>query len=116
MTELNVRVRVTRYEVTALPDDIVNNRSGFVLTVEWRGRVGGWAIMRKGNCWNRVKRQWDFQGLPSGLAEDWLRDHRFQRVMDALEEAKLLAPLLTVNGWTVEQAIDMERGKEVSRG
>jgi hypothetical protein len=115
VTEPAINVRVTRYEVTALPDDVVNNRGGFVLTVEYRGN-GRWGIYEGGRCWNRRTGEWDHERLPSGRADAWLREHRFARVMDALETAKTLAPTLTVNGWTVEQAIRMERGEVVTRG
>lgn len=110
--ELSTTVRATRYEVTALPDDIVHNRSGFVLTVEARGR-GRWAVCEGGRCWNRRTKDWDYESLPSGRTDEWLAEHRFDRLTQALLEAQACAPVLTVNGWTVEQAVRMESGEEL---
>lgn len=109
---MRVTTRATRYEVTALPDDVVNDRSGLVINVESRGK-GRWAVVRDGRCWDHVTRTWSYEGLPSGQEDDWLAAHRYDSLPAALNDAVALAPFLTVNGWTVEQAIRMERGEKL---
>lgn len=112
MTELKVDIRITRYEVTALPDDIAQNRSGLVISVEWRGK-DKWAVCRDGYCWNHVVREWTYESIPSERTDEWLAQHRYDLMTTALQAAQVLAPWLTVNGWSVEQAVRMERGEDL---
>lgn len=97
-------VRVTRYEVSCLPPDHPEHRR-FRLTVEIQDRYG-WTVHDGYSCYA-------VDGTPAdGLSvyertDEWIAAHRFDRDT-ALDLAKREAPKLTVNGWTVNQALEQE--------
>lgn len=120
-------VRVTRYEVTCLPPDY-SDADVFTLTVEWRGE-DRWAV-RRGSVFYDAQgdRSWGFQwedGREPVTDEDrescnqaydvWLAEHRFD-LDTALSIAKKAAPLMTVNGWTVEKALASIAAREADGG
>lgn len=96
-----VFTRVTRYEVSCLPEDDINARP-YTLTVEYRGR-GLWAVLDGPFALNAdgVK---DYEPRPSAREDDWLTTHRFD-LDTALALAKRFAPLMTCNGHTVAEAL-----------
>jgi hypothetical protein len=97
-------VTVTRYEVSLLPESNVN-RHHYTITVEHRGD-GRWAVLDSRWCLGKDG-EWDFEVLPSERTDEWLAEHRFD-LDTALAMAKRQAPLIVVNGITVQQAL--ERG------
>src|SRR5690606_407223 len=55
-------VRVTRYEVSCLPQDNINAHH-FTITVEWRGD-DRWAVLHHGFCLG-ADGEWDYEPRPS---------------------------------------------------
>jgi hypothetical protein len=107
-----VTTKVTAFEVSAYPDDIEGH--AFALKVEYRG-PDRWAILRHGSCYNFITGDWDYESLPSNRRDKWLDEHR--RPMDeAIRMAEILAPNLTVNGWTITQARRMAQGENLCGG
>lgn len=95
--------RPTRYEVNCLPEDDIN-AAGFALAVEYRGR-GRWAVVRHGQCL-AADGTWDYESVPSERADEWLAQYRHD-LDTALRLAREAAPRVTVNGWTVDDALAM---------
>lgn len=103
-------VRPSRFTVSCLPERNINT-SLFEITIEERGQLDGttrWAVCRLGQCLNRRGR-WDYEMNPSSRTDRWIAGHRFD-FDTALRLAKKAAPLITVNGVTVTDAI--ARSKE----
>lgn len=94
-------VRATRYEVSCLPQDDINTRH-FTITVEYRGN-GRWAVLDGPFALDAIGAR-DYEPRPSDREDDWLAAHRFD-LDTALAIAKNAAPLIVVNGWTVEQSL-----------
>lgn len=110
MSGPEVTVRTTRYTMSCLPDDDINSGL-FSITVEERGQIDGttrWAVCRLGQCLNRRGR-WDYEMQPSSRTDRWIAGHRFD-LDTALRLAEKAAPLITVNGITVADAV--ARSKE----
>lgn len=106
-------VRATRYTVSLLPEGDINANL-YEITVEERGQLDGttlWAACRMGRCLNRRGR-WDYEMQPSSRTDRWIAGHRFD-FDTALRLAKKAAPPITVNGWTVADALN--RSKEQAR-
>lgn len=101
MTLPEPTVQATRYVVSCLPDDNIN-APHFSLSVEYRGR-SLWAVVRHGSCLNSAG-QWSYESIPSEREDEWLADHRFD-LDTALKLAKEAAPHVTVNGFTVADAL-----------
>ncbi|MEV0831458.1 MULTISPECIES: hypothetical protein [Streptosporangiaceae] len=95
------QVRVTRYEVSCLPEDDIN-ADPYTPAVEYRGR-GLWAVMDGPFALNAdgVK---DYEPRPTSREDDWLAAHRFD-LDAALALAKRTAPTMTCNGHTVADAL-----------
>jgi hypothetical protein len=93
MTVPEPTVRTTRYEVSCLPEGGRNSRA-FTITAEHRGR-GQW-VVTDGVYPMRADGSWDYE---------FLKGDRFD-LDTALALAKEHAPLMTVNGWTVQDALD----------
>lgn len=111
-------VKVTRYEVSCVPEQDIN-ASMFTITVEYRGG-GKWGVFRGGHrqlgadgTWS-----WGYQ-WPGGDREPatdeehadyerghdvWLAAHRFDEAT-ALELAAAAAPHIRMNGYTVADAL-----------
>jgi hypothetical protein len=95
-------VRATTYAVSCLPLDDEDAHL-FTITVEYRGN-GQWGVFRNGRGCLGSDGQWDWEPLPSNRDDDWLVSHRFA-FDTAIELAKQHAPLITVNGYTVADAL-----------
>lgn len=112
------QVRVTRYEVSCIPED--NDDSGvFTITVQYRGE-GRWGVFRGEHRQLGADGLWSWgYEWPGGDREPatdeerddyargeeaWRDAHRFD-LETALTLAKQAAPKLTVNGWTVDQVL-----------
>jgi hypothetical protein len=97
-------VQATRYVVSHFqPDD--HEGAVFNLSVEYRGR-GLWAVVRMGSCLDSDG-TWSYESIPSERTDEWLAGHRFD-LDTALKLAKKAAPHITVNGFTVADALAME--------
>lgn len=113
-------VRAAKYTVNCLPEDGFDSHV-FELTVEYRGE-GRWGVFRNAHCSLGVDGEWSWGhdwpgGEPEGDAEwdayhasreAWLDSHRFDEET-ALKLAKEQAPLVTVNGFTVADALAMQQ-------
>jgi hypothetical protein len=104
--EITTEVRVTRYEVSCLPEGH-DARSSMTITVEYRGR-DLWAVMRHGSALS-VDTKWDCEPSPSNREDDWLESHRFD-LDTALRLAEDAAPKLRVNGYTVADCLALRVG------
>lgn len=109
-TEITPTVRITRYEVSCLPEDDINARH-FTLKVEYRGR-GLWAVTDGFGCLSTTG-EWDYERLPSNREDEWLETHRFD-LDTALKLAREKAPKMTVNGMTVGDVIARRAAREAA--
>ena len=98
-------VRPTRYEVTSLPESH-DELGSFTITVEYRGR-DRWAVLRRGRWCLSTTGEWDFESIPSEREDEWLAAHRFD-LDTALRLAHEHAPTMTVNGYTVADALALQ--------
>ena len=110
-------VRVTRYEVSCLPES-GPDADLFTLVVEYRGN-DRWAVTLRGASYDADgNRSWGPPGdkepeTPQEIAEDnrlrdeWLAAHRFDE-KTALDLAARLAPALHYRGYTVADALAQE--------
>ena len=96
--------QATEYEVSILPEGDIN-RHVFAITVAYRGR-GLWAVSRHSQCL-AADGTWSWESIPSEREDEWLAAHRFP-LEEALRLAKDAAPHITVNGYTVADALAME--------
>lgn len=96
-----IHTRPVAYEVCALPEHYRAWRH-FMIRVEYRG-CGKWAVCRGGACYDRDGQQ-EHEGLPTSRPEDYLARFRFPR-QEALEIAARIAPTVTINGHTVDEAL-----------
>lgn len=94
-------IRVTRYDVTCLPPDHMEARH-FTLTVEYRGR-GLWAVLDGPFALDAAGAR-SHEPRPSAREDGWLAAHRFD-LDTALTIATRVAPLMTVNGCTVDKIL-----------
>ena len=99
-----VRVEPTRYSVSILPETSINHGS-YEITVEYRG-AGRWAVCNGGSCLDAAG-EWEYESIPSEREDEWLAAHRFD-LDAALRLAREAAPDLTVNGWSVAKAMELE--------
>ncbi|MEU5945119.1 hypothetical protein ABZ793_06100 [Micromonospora sp. NPDC047465] len=98
---MKIEPRPTEYTVCALPEDDINAHS-YAITVAYRGR-GLWAVTRYRRCLG-TDGEWDWESIPSEREDEWLATHRFA-LDEALRLAAEHAPKITVNGWTVADAL-----------
>src|SRR5690606_2902511 len=101
-------VQATRYTVNCLPENGIDSHV-FEITVEYRGR-GLWAVKRHSQCL-AADGTWDWEMRPSEREDDWLAEHRFD-LDTALKLAKEAAPKVTVNGFTVTDALRMAQQRD----
>ena len=113
-------VQAVKYTVNCLPEDGIESHV-FALTVDYRGD-GRWGVYRNPHCCLGNDSEWSYgytwrDGAqePDGDEEwneyhagrdAWLQAHRFDEET-ALNLAKEQAPLVTVNGRTVTEALRM---------
>lgn len=116
-------VQPTRYVVNCIPEDASPDAHVFEIAVEYRGS-GRWAVVRHhryldaNGAWSygadwpadnpgsrepATDAEWDEY---HAARDAWLAAHRFD-LDTALDLAKAAAPLVTVNGFTVEKALAM---------
>jgi len=95
-------VMATDYTVNCLPDDDVNSFV-FQIRVQYRGD-GRYAVIRGGDMCLGADGTWDHGVKEYDRGDDWLNAHRFD-LDTALRLAKEQAPLVTVNGHTVSDAL-----------
>jgi hypothetical protein len=95
-------VTATEYTVNCLPEDDVNSFV-FQIRVQYRGD-GRYAVIRGGDMCLGADGTWDFGVKEYDRGDDWLNSHRFD-LDTALKLAKEQAPLVTVNGHTVSDAL-----------
>lgn len=118
MTIPEPEVRVTRYQVSCLPENHPD-ASLFTIAVEYRGE-SQWAVTLRGASYDADgNRSWGPPGdkepeTPEEIAADnaardeWLRRHRFDEET-ALDLAARLAPALHYRGYTVADALAQSR-------
>jgi hypothetical protein len=98
------RVQPTEYEVCYLTEDDINSLA-FTLTVRYRGE-GRWAVQRGEHSCLGADGKWA-QGIKEyDRGKTWLDAHRFD-LDTALRLAKAAARAVTVNGYTVADALAM---------
>lgn len=116
MTIPEPEVRVTRYEVSCLPE-AHEDADLFTVAVEYRGG-GRWAVTRRtayydaegnrswGSEWPGGKEPVTEQEMAAAeqAHEEWLTRHRFDE-KTALDLAKRLAPQIEYRGYTVAAAL-----------
>ncbi|MEH0417868.1 hypothetical protein [Streptomyces sp. B21-083] len=118
MTTPEPTVQATKYVVNCLPEDDFDSHV-FALTVEYRG-AGRWGVFRNPHYCLGTDGTWSYgyswrDGAqePDGDNEwaeyhagrdAWLDEHRFDEET-ALKLAREQAPLVTVNGLTVADAL-----------
>lgn len=98
---MKVHTEPTRYEVSCFPLGHPERRN-FTITVEWRSK-NCWAVKRDSYCLG-ADGTWGYELQPSSRTDEWREAHRF-RLGEALRLAAEQAPLITVNGFTVEGVI-----------
>lgn len=101
MSAAEITLRVTEYEVCAIPEDDIT-ANAYAIKVAYRGR-GLWAVIRLGYCLG-ADGEWSYESIPSERTDEWLAGHRFDKET-ALRLAVEHAPKVTVNGWTVEDVL-----------
>lgn len=110
MTDHQVRIEPTRYEVSVLPRDFPDGDM-WTITVEYRGR-GLWGVFKTGKQCLGSDGEWDFESLPSGREDDWKETHRFPlgRALALAEETARTLTIGTRFGpMTAYDAIDQQK-------
>lgn len=113
---MEVFVRPVAFEVTVWPEDAYNDPARAMNASTWHvtvAQVTGfhgvtWAIYRgaagSGVCLS-VGGSWDREPIPSSRTDDWLSQHRFYSLENAIERAKLAAPRVEINGYTAAELV-----------
>lgn len=110
MTE--TRVTVTSYEVTIWPEDCsAMDAAMYCCSVVYSG-YGNWSV-RRGSASSDapvlgVDGEWHHERLPSERTRKELAEHRFD-LDTALKLAREMAPRVTINGLTAEEALARHR-------
>ncbi|WP_165371924.1 hypothetical protein, partial [Streptomyces sp. L-9-10] len=109
--------QTTQYRINCLPEDGIDSDL-FGLTVEYRGK-GRWAVVLRsaylgadgawswGHDWPGEPTSDQYEAYEAGR-QRWLDAHRFDEET-ALRLAREAAPYVTVNGFTVADAIAMRQ-------
>jgi hypothetical protein len=105
-------VQAVEYTVNCVPEDDINSFS-FQIRVQYRGN-GRYAVIRGGDMCLGADGTWDFGVKEYDRGDDWLNAHRFD-LDTALNLAKQQAPLVTVNGHTVTDALAMQQRRKERR-
>jgi len=115
-----VHVRPVAYEVSVWPEDAFGdparamNASLWCVTVTRVPGIKGirWAIYRgkagSGVCLSRGG-SWDFEPVPSSRTENWLSQHLYATLEDAIERARKAAPFVKVSGRTALELAEASR-------
>ncbi|MFJ7297604.1 hypothetical protein [Streptomyces collinus] len=99
-------VQATEYSVNCLDGEHLDNHL-FEIRVQYRG-AGRYAVIRGGQMCLGSDGTWDYGVKEYDRGDDWLNAHRFD-LDTALKLAKEQAPLVTVNGHTVSDAIARQK-------
>lgn len=94
-------VQAVEYTVSCLPDDLDGHL--YAIRVQYRG-AGRYAVIRGGDLCLGADGTWDHGVKEYDRGDTWLDAHRFD-LDTALRLAKEQAPLVTVNGHTVTDAL-----------
>ena len=106
------RVAVTSYEVSIWPEDCSGMDSAmYCCSVVYNG-YGNWTV-RRGSASSEAPvlgsdGEWHHERLPSDRTRKELAEHRFD-LETALKLAREMAPRVTLNGLTAEQALARHR-------
>jgi len=95
-------VQAVEYTVNCLPEDNINSLL-YEIRVQYRGN-GRYAVIRGGDMCLGSDGTWDYGVKAYDRDDDWLNAHRFD-LDTAIRLAKEQAPLVTVNGRTVTDAL-----------
>lgn len=106
-------VRAVEYTVNCVPDNDLDGHL-FEIRVQYRG-AGRYAVIRHGDMCLGADGTWDHGVKEYDRGDDWLNAHRFD-LDTALRLAKEQAPLATVNGHTVTDAIAMQQKRAERHG
>jgi hypothetical protein len=106
-----VRSTITSYEVTIWPEECSCIDSAlYCCTVVYQGH-GNWSVRRGSGSGPNDNRpclgkdgQWHYENLPSERTREELAEHRFD-VVTAVGMARKMAPKVTINGLTAEEAL-----------
>ncbi|MEV5451646.1 hypothetical protein [Streptomyces sp. NPDC052535] len=99
-------VTAVEYTINCLPDDDLDSHL-FEVRVQYRG-AGRYAVIRGGDMCLGADGTWDHGAKEYDRGDDWLNAHRFD-LDTALSLAKEQAPLVTVNGHTVTDALRLRQ-------
>jgi hypothetical protein len=114
MTDLpEPTVQATEYAVNCLPEDGLDSHV-FEVRVQYRG-AGRYAVIKHGQMCLGADGTWDHGVKEYDRGDAWLDAHRFD-LDTALRLAKEQAPLVTVNGYTVADALRMADKRAGSHG
>lgn len=106
-------VQAIEYAMNCLPDDDLDSHL-FEVRVQYRG-AGRYAVIRGGDLCLGADGTWDHGVKEYDRGDTWLNAHRFD-LDTALKLAKEQAPLVTVNGHTVTDALTMRQKRAESDG
>lgn len=104
-----IYIRSTEFTVNALAEDDIN-APAYEIRVQHQG-AGRYAVIRHGDECLGEDGTWDIGVKPYGRDDNWLDAHRFD-LHTALRLAERQAPLVTVNGYTIEDAKRMHLAEE----
>ena len=104
----DVRVTVTSYEVSIWPEDCSGMDSAIYCCSVTHTGYGNWSV-RRGSAGSTgavlgIDGQWHYERLPSERRKKELAEHRFD-LETALKLAREMAPRVTLNGLTAEEAL-----------
>jgi hypothetical protein len=97
-------VRVTEYQVSCLPQDGSARGWGgvFDVHVQWSGVRDLWAVRANGRVYDAAGVE-EYEPIPSERSEGFLARFRHDQ-QTAMRIAHMVAPTITINGTTAEQA------------
>lgn len=105
-------VQAVEYTVNCLPEGDLDSHV-FEVRVQYRG-AGRYAVIRHGHSCLGADGTWDHGVKEYDRGDAWLNDHRFD-LDTAIRLAKEQAPLVTVNGFTVADALAMRQKRQEAR-
>lgn len=104
---LSEQIRPVKWEVRSKWHDEIGWSDAFVWTisVEDGGSAFGYAVRSMSRCLSRDG-EWELEPIPSSRNDDWLDEHRFKSLDEALTRALVAVETLTINGLTPQQAAE----------
>ncbi|MGV2914650.1 hypothetical protein [Streptomyces alfalfae] len=106
-------VQAVEYTVSCVPEDDIDGHL-FGIRVQYRGQ-GRYAVIRSADMCLGTDGTWDYGVKEYDRGDAWLDAHRFD-LDTALRLAKAQAPLVTINGHTVTDAIAMQQKRRERDG